>query len=576
MARTDIRVDELIQQYLRRELALPEMQRRYVWPGTRVRDLLDSLYRGYPAGTILVWETTEDVALRDAAVEQEAPAFHAQRLLLDGQQRITSLAAVLAGKPVTVRGRKKPVEILFNLDHPDELEVVTEVDDGSGDDASDEDELADNDAPDSDEEELLKRFEKMAFVVGTKRLAQLPNWVSVSEVFKDGSDRPFLKKAGVADFNDPRYDKYSSRLERLREIRNYLFGMEVLPSSMNYDEVTEVFVRVNSLGAKLRGSDLALAQVTAKWRNSLAIFEKFDDSCAAQGFDFDLSLHIRNLVVIATAQSRFRRVRGMSSALLENGWSECRPAMEYALSFLKSNAQIDSPALLSSPYLALALALAYFGHKRMYQVSQDEAEALRRWVLLANAKGRYSRSSSETLLDEDLAVLRADGSVDGLIERLRRQVGTLEVTPSDLEGRNKRSAFFKTMFLAFRANGAKDWHSNVGIALDHPGQQQRLQCHHIFPKAHLDGVYKLRQVNDIANLAFIAGRANRKISASDPSKYIPELLERHGDHIFRAQCVPTDPALLPRDCFPEFLAERRRLIAIRLNEFLSVASLPST
>ncbi len=573
MARTDIRVDELIQQYLRRDLVLPEMQRRYVWPGTRVRDLLDSLYRGYPAGTILVWETNEEVALRAAAVEQAVPAFRAHRLLLDGQQRITSLAAVLAGKPVTVRGRKKPVEISFNLDHPDELEVVTEVDDDDSDESIDEDELSDNGAPDSDEEELQRRFERMAFVVGTKSLAQLPNWVSVSDVFKEGSDRPFLKKAGVADFNDPRYDRYTTRLERLRGIRNYLFGMEVLPSSMSYDEVTEVFVRVNSLGAKLRGSDLALAQVTAKWRNSLAIFEKFDDSCAAQGFDFDLSLHIRNLMVIATAQSRFRRVRGMSSAMLEHGWSECRPAMEYSLSFLKSNAHIDSPALLSSNYLALAIA--YFGHKRNYQISQEEAEALRRWALLANAKGRYSRSSSETLLDEDLAVLRDGGNVDELFERLQRQVGTLEVRPSDLEGRDKRSAYFKTMFLGFRAAGAKDWHSNVGIALDHPGQQQRLQCHHIFPKAYLEGVYKPRQVNDIANLAFIAGKANRKISAREPSRYIPELLARHGDEIFRAQCVPTDLALLSREQFLDFLTERRRLIAVRLNEFLSVESMPA-
>ena len=415
---------------------------------------------------------------------------------------------------MTVRGRKRPVAILFNLDHPQELEVVTEVHDDGGDEDADEDELGDNDAPDSDEEELLRRFEEMAFVVGTKSLAQLPNWVSVSNVFKEGSDRPFLKKAGVADFNDPRYDRYTRRLERRRGIRNYLFGMEVLPSSMNYEEVTEVFARVNSLGAKLRGSDLALAQVTAKWHSLLAIFATCDDSCAEQGFDCDLSLHIRNLVVIATAESRHRRVRSMSSAMLENGWSECRPAMEYALSFLKSNTQIDSPALLSSPYLALAIA--YFGHKREYRISQVETEELRRWVLIANAQGRYSRSSSETLLDEDLAVLRDDGSVDELIERLRRQVGTLEVRPSDFEGRNKRSTYFKTMFLAVRASVAKDWQSNVGIALDHPGQQQRLQCHHICPRAPLDGMYKRRHANDIASLAFIAGKVNRNISASDP------------------------------------------------------------
>ena len=86
------------------ELRLPEMQRRYVWPATRVRDLLDSLYRGYPSGAILMWDTDADVALQDMAITQ-ATANVRPRLLLDGQQRLTSLSAVLRGEPVTVKGR---------------------------------------------------------------------------------------------------------------------------------------------------------------------------------------------------------------------------------------------------------------------------------------------------------------------------------------------------------------------------------------------------------------------------------------------------------------------------------------
>jgi hypothetical protein len=109
---------------------------------------------------------------------------------------LTSLSAVIRGEPVSVRGRKKPVELLFNLEHPDELAVVTEVNE-DGDDDEDEEELG-NDEADSSEDELQKRFERMTFVVATKALAQMPQWVKVTEVFKTDSDNPFLSKGGYA------------------------------------------------------------------------------------------------------------------------------------------------------------------------------------------------------------------------------------------------------------------------------------------------------------------------------------------------------------------------------------------
>src|SRR5258708_8941935 len=119
MAKIGISVREVVEMIDGGELRVPELQRRYVWPATRVRDLLDSLYRGYPSGAILVWETTEDAPSRDLAIEQRISAFGAKKLLLDGQQRLTSLSAVLRGRPLTFKNRVRPVEIAFNLYHPD-------------------------------------------------------------------------------------------------------------------------------------------------------------------------------------------------------------------------------------------------------------------------------------------------------------------------------------------------------------------------------------------------------------------------------------------------------------------------
>jgi len=561
MARTEATVEELVSMIERGELRLPEMQRRYVWRSTRVRDLLDSLYRGYPSGTILIWETEEEVPLQQFAVEQPSTPTGRPRLLLDGQQRLTSLAAVIRGNPVTVRGRKKPIEVLFNLEHPEELAVITEVNEDGGEEEGD---IID-DAIDSTESELRERLDRMTFVVATRTLEQSPHWIKVSEVFKTDSDAPFLKRAGLTSFEDPRYEKYSQRLARLRSIRKYVYRMDVLERNLTYDEVTEIFVRVNSLGAKLRSSDLALAQITAKWRGALAIFQKFQETCAKAGYDLDLGLHLKNLVAFATGQSRFRTVGNLPVETLQKSWHTCVEGMDFAINFLKSNAHIDSPALLSSPYILVSLG--YYGHKWQYHISSHEEQRLRQWVLLANAKGRYSRGSSETVLDQDLATIRQSGGPEELIERLQLQVGRLDVTAEELEGRDHRSALFKTMFLAFRAAGARDWHSNITIALDHQGLKHKLQFHHIFPKSVLKGIYTTREADDIANLAFIGGRTNQQISTKAPEAYIPFIIQRSGTAPFEAQCVPTDAALLRVDAYKTFLAERRKAIGRRLNEF---------
>src|SRR5439155_321873 len=154
MAKAEASVEELVGMIDRGELRLPEMQRRYVWRSTRVRDLLDSLYRGYPSGAILLWE-------KDEADSHEEEA-------------------------------------------------------------------------DYSEDELQRRFDKMTFVVTTRKLEQLSHWVKVSDVFKIDEDAPFLSKVGIEKISDPRYKKYSQRLARLRGIRRYMYRMDVLERAMSY------------------------------------------------------------------------------------------------------------------------------------------------------------------------------------------------------------------------------------------------------------------------------------------------------------------------------------------------------
>jgi len=555
MAKADYTIQSLVGMVERGELRLPEMQREYVWRATRVRDLLDSLYRGYPSGVILAWESDEVVATTSFAVETSSTSAVRPLLLLDGQQRLTSLSAVLRGLPVTVQGRKKPVEILFNLDHPDELTYVADVYENSDEDIQPEDEV---------DLDIQERFKRMTFVVASSALQSLPNWVRVSDIFKM-PDSEILKSSGLSGWDDPRYQRYGDRLKAVRAIADYQYRMDILERTKSYEEVTEIFVRVNSLGAKLRGSDLALAQITARWRGSLEIFRDYQSQVNGLGFQFELGIFVRTLVSLTTSQSKFAVINGIKLEQLKAGWERTKKAFTFALNYAMSNLDIDSQTVLSSPLLLITTA--YWADKLDYKISDSESAAFRKWFLTANAKGRYSRGSSESVLDQDLATLRDGGTAATLAQRLIQQFGRLAFTPEDLIGRNSRSGIFKTMFLAFRDADARDWKTNLKISAKHAGIADVIEYHHVFPKAYLRREHPLLPaalVDDIANLAFIGAETNKKISDKAPSEY----RENFSDEVLAPQLVDFNDGRAEASGFDNFIAHRRSAISQRLNEFI--------
>lgn len=569
MQQQNIPISTLVDMYKRGELRLPEIQRHYVWRSTRVRDLLDSLYRGYPSGSILVWETDEPVPTRDFAVAQDTTAFAGRKLLLDGQQRLTSLTAVLNGDPVQVRGRKRPIDILFNLEHPDGPPTdVMEVD--SDEDCpltTDDEQSEDSDDNGDSEEGLMARLNRRTFVVSSKNLASQPNWVSVSEVFRSTSDTAILKKAGVTGFEDERYQKYSDRLTKLRKVRDYSYVVHVLERAMSYEEVTEIFVRVNSLGAKLRSSDLALAQMTSRWPNLLKQLEAFQDECEQSWFTLDLGLLVRAIVIFATEQCLFRAVATTSVEKLKAGWEEAQEGLRFAINFLRANAGIEDESLLSSPMFILALAAV--SRKKNNQLRLDEQRALLRWLLVANARGRYSRGSSESLLNEDLAIIFRSGEIQSLLDPVEKQFGRLHIEPLDLASRGVNSPLFSLAYLALKHAGAQDWHSGLGLSLTHQGRLHFIQWHHIFPKSLLKNRgLETGEINEIANMAFITGQTNRRISNTEAASYLPAIIAQRGLGALESQVVPTDPTLWQMDRYRDFLLVRRKMLAERMNLFI--------
>lgn len=568
MPKIDTTVGKLVQMIQDGELRLPEMQRRYVWPATRVRDLLDSLYRGYPSGTILVWETDREMPSRDLAVSQSLSPFKGHKLLLDGQQRLTSLSAILRAEPVVVRNRKRPIEILFNLDHPEGPPVeVIEVEDDAPDT---EENGTEGEEEDEDQPNIQERLRSRTFVVASRALLADPRWVKVSEVFKDGvSDTQILKRL-VKSFDDPHFDLYSKRLQTVRRIRDYPYVMHVLDKDLSYEEVAEIFVRVNSLGMKLRGSDLALAQITSRWQDSLRLFEEFQEECEESWFTLDLGLIVRALVVFTTGQSRFKTAGSLPIDALKKGWDAAKDGVRFAIDFLRANAGIEDESLLSSPLFIIALG--YFARRQDYRLTPADETGLRKWLYTANGRGHYTRGSSETMLDADLNVIDRKGRAADLLQALELQLGRLDVQPVDLAGRGQRSALFSMAYLAMKAHGAKDWRTRLGLSLTHQGRYHFVEHHHIFPKALVKKAgYQTADINEIANQAFVTGSTNRKLSARTPDVYLAEVAREQGDEALRAHCIPTDPSLWSVGAFPKFLEFRRAAIAEAINRFIAQA-----
>lgn len=226
--------------------------------------------------------------------------------------------------------------------------------------------------------------------------------------------------------------------------------MQVLEKSMSYEEVTEIFVRVNSLGIKLRGLDLALAQITSRWKGFMGMIEEFTEEFKEdEDYILETGLPVHTLVVFATHQSRFKTVGKISKEKLEESWKLATNGLRFAIDFLRSNAGIDNLSYLSSPFLLVPIAVyAILNNERL---SPEEQKKILRWFYLAHMRGHYSMGSSESILEADLSLLFKNKNLDDLTNQLHLHVKKFVVDIDDLVNRGIRSPFFSMMLFCLEA-----------------------------------------------------------------------------------------------------------------------------
>lgn len=564
MNKRDISIKALIEKIKSKEITLPEIQRRYVWTSTKVRDLLDSLYRGYPTGTILIWESQkENQPSRNFNVDMTPShsAISTNLMLLDGQQRLTSLTALITGEQVKVKNSKRSIEIMFNLEHPD---AFSREESGDIEEDEENEEFLDQESESADEDKLnLKKF---AFVVYSKSFENKKEWVKVTDIFKKSGSQ-ILRERGLHS-DDKNWDKYINRIEKVQNIREYPYVMNVLGKEYDYDEVTEIFVRVNSSGIKLRSSDLALAQITSKWPGCLEIFEQFINEKKEENFDVDMTSLVRSLVVYATGQCKFQRVGSLSVKPIQEAWEKAKNGLNYALNFLRNNTEIEDLGLLSSPFIIIPIS--YFSSLKEENLNAQEEKDLVRWIYLSTAFSNYS-GSSETTLNSELKILREGGSIKELINLIERKNGRTQINANDLKGKKRNSPFFAMTYIATKKNNAKDWFTGIGVSKGTKGKFHRIQSHHIFPKKILQNAKcPQSEINEIANLSFISGRTNRKISAERPENYFKTIIYKQGKETLQNQFIPVENENLWRvENFQKFLEARRKMLAEAVNKLLA-------
>jgi len=511
-----------VRELLDGKLVIPSIQRGYVWKRPQVPKLLDSLYRGFPVGALLIWKTNIDVPLRTAAIVSGESKVHAPALLLDGQQRLTTLAWVIRPSAVAT-GR-----VLDTRFDP-----------------------------------RTETFLNPSAVQRTD-----PLLIKVSDILADDAQYGEILKAAGITTDLPAYQEMYDRIHRVAQIRTYQMTV-ITYESDDYEEVAEIFERVNQGGRRLSKGDIVNSAIAARWEEGLVEIDDFFADLDTRNFRLNRDAVLRLMALLAgLGGDHIRLIRKeMTGDKLKAVWRETERAVRYGVDFLTGDCNIPRASVLTSPNVVAIPG--YLLYRRSGTLSAAEATSLRRWVYTAMAFSRYS-SQVETKLEAEAKLI--DSTVDS--EQLFRELLRLasgprtegtSLHPSDLERRYASSPFFNLLYIDALRRGVQDWLKNTSLMAAPMTSASAIEYHHIFPKARVRE-YPPALWNSLANLAFIYGASNRSIAAKAPAEYLPTVATLR----LEEQHVPSSVDLWAIDAFEKFLQSRRERLVNVLNEMLGL------
>ena len=508
-------------------MALPEFQRGYVWNRDQVRGLFESLYRRFPVGGLLVW-TTES---KTAAHRGEGPlAAGVVKLLLDGQQRMTSLYGAIRGKPPKFfdGNAQAFAGLRFHLEK-----------------------------------------ENFAFYQPVK-MQDDPLWIDVTELMQKGTAGlgEFIARLSASPAHAAKLGDYAGRLSRLLSIVDVdLYVEEVTGADKTLNVVVDIFNRVNSGGTKLSKGDLALAKICADWPEAREEMKARLGAWARADYHFNLDWLLRSVNTVLTGEAKFQFLHDMSAEEIQEALKRATRHIDTCLNLIGGRLGLDHDQVLFGRF-AVPVMVRYLDRRNNGPLNEKERDKLLFWFVQAGMWGRFS-GSTESFLDQDLAVLEGDdGGLDKLLEQLRLWHGGLRVEPGHFTGWSLGARFYPVLYLLTRLGEARDWGTGLPLKASLLGKRNRLEVHHIFPKAPLyQRQYARSEVNALANFCFLTKDTNLSISDRLPEQYFPAIENSHPGAL-ASQWIPADPALWRIENYRDFLEARKALLAAEANHRL--------
>ncbi|MCD7749544.1 MAG: DUF262 domain-containing protein [Oscillospiraceae bacterium] len=504
--------------------AMPVFQRGYVWNRDQVRKLMNSLYRGYPIGELLVWNTATDPDISRG----DGPLTPGNvNLILDGQQRMTSLYGVIRGEaPKFFDGNTKSFTgLYFNVED-----------------------------------------ETFEFYLAAK-MKNDPAWISVTELMKQGASVFMQNKMQECQESVPFWISHVAALNRLDAIKSMDIHIQTVSGpDKTIDVVVEIFNNVNSGGTKLSKGDLALAKICGEWPQARDEMKKILAKYRAAGYDFTMDWLLRCVTVCLTGQPYFNALSQIPSDEVKKALPKTDEMIGTCLDHIGTRLGLDHARVLGGVF-AIATMIGYLRYNNWKLSGSGEWDRLLYWYVHTFLWGRYA-GSTESMLAQDLNTINRGEGIDGLIRQLKQSRGDLTIRPEDFWGWSTGARFYPLLYLLTRTNHSRDWGTNLELSSNLLGKNSSLEVHHIFPKDLLYKAGKSKSiVNSLANYAFLTKETNIAISNRSPDDYIPE---------YRAKCpgamdthwIPTDPALWKLENYEKFLEERRILLAQAANKLL--------
>lgn len=576
------------------EIAIPEIQRPFVWDGSKVRDLIDSLYKGYPVGYIITWKNP-DVRLKDGTFAL------GKKVLIDGQQRITALTAAVIGQEVIGSDyRKKRIKIAFNP--------------------------------------IDEKFE-----VSNPAIEKDSIWISdISEIFTNDFNTfsyifEYCSKNNITDMMEQ--SKLANIITNLIAIKNNNIGIIDLSHKLDIETVTEIFIRINSKGVVLSQADFAMSKISSNEvyggntirktidyfchlaKNPVdyeAIRENDIEFCSKEDFNKIKWIVKENEELYSPSYTDVLRVafaykfnRGKladlvsllsgrdfetreyrveiaeeSFELLHKGVLDFVNETNYKrfIMIVKSSGIIDSTLIRSQNVLNFAYTLYLTLKAKGIQPNKIE-NLVRRWLVLSILTGRYS-SSPESAFDYDIKRIVNAEDIEAFIKNV--EDGELSeafwnnILVTKLDTSVTSSPYFNVYLMAQIRNGDRGFlssHIDVKTLIEGRGD-----VHHIFPKKYLqnNGLNNRGQYNQIANYVYMQSEINIKIKDKSPDVYFNELIEQckseelqYGginnlqelNNNLEENCIPKEVFNMDINNYNEFLEMRRKLMAEKIREF---------